>query len=167
MRQYHYLLSAALLLSSACARDTAPVDTAADEEAIAAVRGREMTAFAAGAVDSALAVFTADAVLMPPNEPMRAGADEIRTWLQGMANQFSMTGRYSDAQVTVSGDVAVERFVAELRVTPNTGGAAMEERFKGIHVYRRQSDGSWRITHDVWNTDAPTASDSTPTRSGT
>ena len=159
MRQYHYLLSAALLSSSvcACARDTAPVDTAVDEQAIAAVRGREMTAFTAGAIDSALAVFAADAVLMPPNEPMRAGADEIRTWLQGMANQFSVAGRYSDAQVTVAGDVAVERFVAELRVTPKAGGAATEERFKGIHVYRRQSDGSWRITHDVWNTDAPPA----------
>lgn len=156
MRQY-FLLTAALLASSACARarDIGAVDTAADEQAIAAVRGREMTAFNAGAADSALAVFSADAVLMPPNEPMRAGADEIRTWLQGMTNQFAVEGRYSDAQVTVTGDVAVERFVAELRVTPKAGGATVEERFKGIHVYRRQADGSWRITHDVWNTDAP------------
>lgn len=158
MRQYHYLLSAALLSSAwACARDTGPVDTAADEQAIAAVRGREMRAFTAGAIDSALAVFTADAVLMPPNEPTRAGADEIRAWLQGMANQFSVAGRYSDAQLTVSGDVAVERYVADLRLTPKAGGAATEERFKGIHVYRRQSDGSWRITHDVWNADGPPA----------
>lgn len=159
MRQYQRLLSTVLLSSSAlaCARDTAPADTTADEQAIAAVRGREMTAFSAGAIDSALAVFTADAVLMPPNEPMRAGTDAIRAWLQGMANQSAVAGRYTDAQVTVVGDVAVERFVAELRVTPKAGGPATEERFKGIHVYRRQPDGSWRITHDVWNTDAPPA----------
>jgi ketosteroid isomerase-like protein len=31
----------------------------------------------------------------------------------------------------------------------------MPEALKGIHIYRRQADGSWKITHDAWNFDAP------------
>ena len=39
-------------------------------------------------------------------------------------------------------------------VTPRAGGEAVTETFKGIHVYRRQADGSWKIAQDAWNMDA-------------
>jgi hypothetical protein len=29
------------------------------------------------------------------------------------------------------------------------------ERIKGIHVMKRQPDGTWKIAQDVWNSDAP------------
>lgn len=33
----------------------------------------------------------------------------------------------------------------------------MTEGLKGMNVYRRQADGSWRITQAIWNGDeAPT-----------
>ena len=53
------------------------------------------------------------------------------------------------------GDVAIERYSGLFTVTPKAGGDAVAENIKGIHVYRRQADGSWKMTHDVWNSDDP------------
>ena len=150
------------LVTLACAKPAAQVDTAADVQAINAVREREISAFSSGAVDSLVAVYTSDVVMMPPNEPMIDGAEGVRTWAQSMASQATVAGKYTDAKITVAGDWAVERYSGELTVTPKAGGAAMTERLKGIHVYQRQADGSWRIAQDVWNTDAPSPPPSAP-----
>jgi uncharacterized protein (TIGR02246 family) len=156
MLRRHHLLSPLLLGLSVvgCAR-SAPVDTATDERAINAVREREISAFSAGAVDSLLAVLTTDAVMMPPDQPMVTGAEAIRTWHQNIANQNSVDGRYTDSEVSVVGDWAIERYDAVLRFTPKAGGPPVEQQLKGLHVYRRQRDGSWRIAQDIWNANAP------------
>jgi uncharacterized protein (TIGR02246 family) len=150
------LLGALLLGLSilSCARP-APSDTASDERAIEAVREQEIRALRAGAADSFLAVLTSDAVIMPPNEAMLAGTEAVRTWHQNFANQFSVDGRYVEAEVTVLGDWAIERYDGVMRFTPKGGGAPVEHQLKGIHVYRRQPDGSWRIAQDIWNANAP------------
>jgi ketosteroid isomerase-like protein len=138
-----------------CARTTPATDTRADEQAINAVREREVAGFNAGAVDSTLAVFAPNAVLMPPNEPSRTGHDALREWFQNMASQFSISGSYPEAEVTIAGDRAIERFVGRYTLTPKAGGQPVELRFKGIHIYQRQPDGKWLIVQDVWNSDVP------------
>jgi ketosteroid isomerase-like protein len=41
-------------------------------------------------------------------------------------------------------------------VTPKAAGAKpTTETIKGLHVLRRQTDGSWKIIQDIWNNDAP------------
>ena len=57
--------------------------------------------------------------------------------------------------MVVSGDLAVHRFTGELTLTPKAGGDAVTEAIKGLHVLRKQADGTWKITQDVWNTDRP------------
>ena len=144
-----------VLGTASCGPDKPPVDAAADEQAINAVREREITAFSAGAVDSLVAVMAPDVVIMPPDEPMIIGADAARRWAQAVANQGTVSAHYTDAKITVNGDWAIERYTGVLRVAPKTGGAATEDALKGIHIYHRQPDGSWRVVQNVWNHDAP------------
>ena len=40
--------------------------------------------------------------------------------------------------------------------TPKDGSDPVVEQLKGIHIYQRQADGTWKIARDIWNTDAPT-----------
>ncbi len=143
------------LITNSCGPGAPSGDPVADAAAIDAVREREIAAFSAGQLDSLAAVQTADVVLMPPNEPAVSSSDAVRTWAQNIYNQFTVTGRYTEDEATVAGDWAIERYAGELTLTPKAGGASITERIKGIHVYRRQPDGSWRIAQDVWNTDAP------------
>jgi ketosteroid isomerase-like protein len=111
--------------------------------------------FSSGNVDSVLAVFTPDAVVMPPNEPAVHGHDSLRIWAQGMYQQFSVSGRYLSSDVTVAGDWASQRYTYSLTLTPKAGGQAMEEHGKGIHIFRRQPAGNWLIVQDIWNSDTP------------
>ena len=141
----------------AAAESSPPSDTAADRAAIDRVREREVTALSGGVPDSVATVYASDIVIMPPNEPTVTGIDNVRNWFKATTDQFNVAGKYSNANVTLAGDWAFEQYVGELTLTPKKGGKPTVEQFKGMHIYRRQPDGSWRITHDVFNSPAPAA----------
>jgi ketosteroid isomerase-like protein len=155
------LASIAALIALGCGQPPADAesatarDTASDRQAIEQVREREIGSFRAGAPDSGAATFAADAVLMAPDEPAVTGRDSIRAWLKRGTDQYRVDGRYTKADIVVAGDWAIERYDGELTLTPKAGGRPIQERFKGIHAYRREPDGSWRIAQDVWNRNAP------------
>jgi ketosteroid isomerase-like protein len=140
----------------ACAQpEPAAVDTAAIEQAIQEVRDREIGAVSSGDVEALLGALATDAHMMAPNEPAVTGHEALRAWAQAMLGQVTMSGRYTSSNIEVAGDYVIERYTAELTVTPKAGGATTTETIKGIHIYRRQADGSWKIAQDVWNADAP------------
>jgi uncharacterized protein (TIGR02246 family) len=145
-----------LLAAAACAPRTQPKDTTADVQAINAAADHEIAMLAAGNMDSLAAVFTADAVVMPPGEATFHGLDALRTWGQAF-QQLSITAHYPTKDVTVLGDWAIQRYDYVETITPKAGGATTEEHGKGLHVFRRQADGRWLIAQDIWNSDTPPA----------
>jgi steroid delta-isomerase len=48
-------------------------------------------------------------------------------------------------EIIVSGDLAVVRLVWTLTIRPKGGGAAIVTREPGLDIFRKQSDGSWKI----------------------
>ncbi len=145
------LFCASLMLGCAQAEEYA--DTAeADREAIDQVRAQEVAAINSG--DLTFTYVTEDFVAMPPNEPAVMGPEGLRAWMEGFMSQFTASLSYPSTDVVISGDIAVEHFNAILTITPVGGGDPVDEMLKGIHVYQRQADGSWKMTHDVWNVDS-------------
>jgi ketosteroid isomerase-like protein len=120
----------------------------ADRAAIAQVAERENRAFASRDVDGILSVYAADVVMMPPNEPAIHGRNALRRWFASLFSQaaFQAASGTSEA-LELAGDLAVERMTLRDGAGRATG--------KVIHVYRREPDGTWKITWDVWNADAP------------
>jgi ketosteroid isomerase-like protein len=53
----------------------------------------------------------------------------------------------------MSGEVAVERVEYRAIVSLKDGGTTTEDTGKGLHVYRRERDGSWKLSDDIWNSD--------------
>ena len=161
MNNQRLVLASALLMAATlgCAKESSPpqADTQADAAAILAVRDREAALLAAGQTDSLLAtVYSDDITFLPPNEPMVQGREAAKAWAGAMLAQVTMTARYESLQQpVVTGDLAVDTYTATLTLTPKAGGAPMEEQIKGIHVLKRQADGTWRIVLDTWNTNAP------------
>ena len=138
-----------------CRQPAPERDTSADQQNISQVGERELSAFSAGDIDGNLATLTQDVVMMPPNEQLLTGAAAVRSWLRSVHEQFKINARYTESQVVVAGDWAIQRYVGVGTITPKKGGRPIEERFKGIHIYQRQPDGSWRIAQDIWNSDSP------------
>jgi len=58
--------------------------------------------------------------------------------------------------VRVVGDLAFARGTGASKSTPKVPGAAViDDKGKWVSVYRRQSDRSWKIIVDIWNSDLP------------
>jgi ketosteroid isomerase-like protein len=50
---------------------------------------------------------------------------------------------------------ALDLYEASRTLAPRAGGEAVEEHYRGLHIYRRQPDGTWRIAQEIWNTLTP------------
>ena len=149
------VVAALLTAAVACtaADDTANVE--ADVEAIRGLIAQELAAINALDVDGFTAIWADDIMAMPPNEPAVSGEAAVE-WLNGFVETFSAAqGAYHDEEIIVSGDWAMHTYGLELTVTPRGGGDAETERGRGIHIFRRGADGSWKMSHDIWNTEAP------------
>ncbi len=147
------------LAVAGCAANTsnATQNNDADVKAIDAVREREVAIVKSGSTDSMATVYTDDVDFMPPGEPAVQGIDNAKKWAQNMMAQMNVSATYTSSHVTVSGDIAVDRYTANFGGTPKAGGPAMTETIKGVHVLKRQPGGGWKIALDTWNADAPEA----------
>jgi ketosteroid isomerase-like protein len=127
------------------------VSTEADIQAISAVRDLEVAAFTSGGEFSYLAD---DAVLMPPNAPRVVGIEAIGAWAAEFANQVTFNNLdYTESDIVIAGNWAIERYAASVTMTPAGDGDPVSGTNKGIHIYKRQADGSWKMVQDVWNSD--------------
>ena len=134
-----------------CYQPMQEVTSGPDVDAIKAVSAAEFAALVAEDVDAHLAVLTEDCILLPPGEPAVMGLEAIATWSAAFGEMFDVSGGYTGSEVVVLGDLAIEHYTGEMTIE----GAPGPVTFKGIHVYDRQADGSWKIVRDVWNMDVP------------
>jgi uncharacterized protein (TIGR02246 family) len=96
--------------------------------------------------DAIAALYAEEAVLMPPGHQLVEGRDSVRAfWSRGMEPGFRMT----TMRVEVSGATAY--VVGRYYVPPDDEDDA--ETGKYLIALRRERDGAWRITADIWNAD--------------
>ncbi len=156
MRSWSKVAAVGVLLAAGlgCYQPMQEVTSGPDVDAIRAVSAAEIAALVAEDMDAHLATLTEDCIMLPPNEPAVVGHEAIAEWHGGFIEMFDIAGGYTGSEVVVLGDWAIERYTGEVTVTPAEGDAATET-IKGIHIYRRQADGSWKIAQDIWNSDVP------------
>ena len=160
MRRFvKHTIAMAFIASVACApapQAVAPAAAEASEaEDIAAIRDTRLNRFAASFIaadaDGFLASVTQDMVIMPPDEPAVRGHVEIRAWLEAFFAGYSTDLQYTASEVSVAGDTAFEAYAFRWTLTPSDGGDPIEQSGKGVYVFRRQVDGSWKVARDIWN----------------
>jgi uncharacterized protein (TIGR02246 family) len=100
--------------------------------------------------DSAL--FTEDAIQLPPNRAAVQGRAAIQSWMEA----FPPTSNYQEQSVEVEGqgDLAYDRGTYSMTVAP-PGAAPIEDRGKYLFILRKQADGSWKISRAMFNSDLP------------
>ena len=147
-----------LLLAVGCAgteyEGMSEADEAADIAAVEAVISTEMSALLAGDAAANVDLFAHNAVLLPPNEPAFAAA-EADAWFAEFLEAFDVTaGEYVSHDISIHGDIAIDVYHGELTMTSAESGETVAQSMKGIHVLERQADGSWKISHDIWNSNS-------------
>jgi uncharacterized protein (TIGR02246 family) len=126
------------------------------KESIDDIRERIDTAWLRSDADGITRYLAEDAVLLPPNSPRLIGRDQINHWLREFFQHYRMTElAMPERELTVSGDLAIERSVYEWTLTPHNGEEPIRDQANWIGVWRRSSDGSWAEVCGIWNSTVP------------
>ena len=88
-------------------------------------------------------------VFPPGSNPLRG--DGARSLFRGMfADASPSLEPFSHEELEVSGTLAVQRYTFRLTLRSKSGGPTTTEAGSGLHVWRRGSDGRWRLARDIW-----------------
>lgn len=96
--------------------------------------------------------YTDDAMFMAPNEPAAKGRAAVLAALRKLPPLSSMVVR-ADEMVGL-GDTAYAVGGYTMTLRPS-GGASITDTGKFVVIYRKQQDGSWKVSHDIFNSDLP------------
>ncbi len=129
------------------------VDTAADEAAIRAISSSITESLNAADMESFAAVFSDDVMVMSPNRAAFHGPEEVSAFFGDMLQAFKVNYVTTSEEVVVAGDFAYEVIKTSLTAVVTGEGESVSENSRGIRIYQRQADGSWKIHRYIWAMD--------------
>jgi ketosteroid isomerase-like protein len=152
---------AALLLFVGPVQAQEPCDTAGPAfSAISHILAEIDRAFGTGDPTIVAEVVTEDVVWMPPEKPALHGRPAVEEYYRDLFAELH--GRFTEIthsmaarEVCVCGGWAMARGTFELTLILPAVPEPIKVTGKNVHAYRQQPDGSWLISSDIWNTDAP------------
>ena len=155
------LLAGAIAWSLACAQVEAPVE-AVDLEAVKAeLMARDKAwadayASAENSTDAFMAPFEDGARLLAPDTPLAVGKDAIRAVIEEMEAMPGIETSWSAeaADVSEGGDFGYTTGSYYMNLD-GPDGTPIRIDGKYLTVWRRQADGSWKATADMFNPNGP------------
>lgn len=132
----------------------AQVDSIAVHDAVEEIWREYSASLNASDLDRWLSLWTDDGVQMPPDEPPVVGKDRIRERNQGFLDLFDFDMSITNQEVVATSDWAYSRGVYEATLTPKERGDPLHVDGKYMTILSRQSDGSWKIHRDIFNSNA-------------
>ena len=131
--------------------EAAGPDLEQDLGAIAEARQALVDALLADDVAGIMAQLTEDHVTMAPGGPTPSDNAALEEWHQARIDEYSFRSDFVTDDIQVHGDIAIERWSGTSVLDPRTGGEAIEDESKGVWIWERQMDGSWKLLWSVWN----------------
>jgi uncharacterized protein (TIGR02246 family) len=134
-----------------------PPDTrAADERAVREADAACLKAVTAKDVEGTVSFFAEDAVKLQPNVPMLTGRESIRKSVSElMANPgFALSWQTSKVEASRGGDLAYAVGTCQFTLN-NAKGKPATDRGKFVAVWKKQTDGHWKMVVDMAYSDVP------------
>lgn len=108
-------------------------------------------AFEKNDVDAILSFYTDDAVRLPADGSIVSGIKTIGDSMKVFREQNDyVLDEYSPAEIQISGDLAVTYSTFDEHWTSKATGETKREVGRWLVVWARQSDGSWKISKEMW-----------------
>jgi ketosteroid isomerase-like protein len=118
-----------------------------DIAAIHTARAARSAAIAAGDAAAAAAVATEDGVILPPSLPPRQGQAALHEWFTNFPFRSLV---FTSIEIDGANGMAYDRGTYE--GTLRNGGVTQG---KYLWIWKKQSNGSWRVAIAMWNLNAP------------
>ncbi|MFQ5813619.1 MAG: YybH family protein [Anaerolineae bacterium] len=149
------------LTLGACAAPAPPAvaPEAAQVEADIAAINEIWEGYTAGAntgdLDLWISLWDVNGIRMAPDAPPVIGKEQIRAQMKVPFEQLDIEIAIDNQEVQVGGDWAFSRGTYTLSTTPKAGGETAHVDGKFLTVLKRQSDGTWKIFRDIFNSNVP------------
>ncbi|MDX1579471.1 MAG: DUF4440 domain-containing protein [Gemmatimonadota bacterium] len=159
MRRTAALFSLALATAAGCSSPPA-TDVAAEREALMEADRAWAEAYAASddPAETFVAGMADGATLLPPEAPLAQGKAAIRevvVQLESMPG-FSVTWSPEVADVGSGGDLGYTRGTYQMTMEGPDGPMSIDGKY--LTIWKKQPDGTWEVTADMFNADAPAGS---------
>lgn len=142
----------------AAATIASAADPAAVRRFLDSAQTRYIAAEMKGDVPTLNSFYTDDAIVLSPNAKAVRGRAEVDKSHADMAASVKVTAmKLTTEDVITAGDYAIETGAYDQNVQPKTG-KAMHDVGKYVAVWKKQSDGGWKIVRLIYNSDLPAKS---------
>jgi ketosteroid isomerase-like protein len=145
------------LLSFACVGTTQAADSKL-EKAVRDADAEWSKVAVAKDLDKTVAFYADDAVILPPNQPAVTNKDGIRNLWKGFLDSFiDISWKTARVEVAKSGDMAVLTGTYEMTMKDGS-----KDKGKYCEVWQKKADGKWKVGMDMFSSDLPAQSSSSP-----
>ncbi|MFB0554251.1 MAG: DUF4440 domain-containing protein, partial [Phycisphaerae bacterium] len=133
------------------------VDVEADLAAIEEVLNQYAVTANAGDFEGWLSLHADDVVKMPPDAPAIFGIEDLRANFKPAFESFDTYCVIYPEETQVDGDMGLARGTYSISITPKGGGETIDVMKDGkyLTICKRQPDGTWKISHDCYNSNIP------------
>jgi ketosteroid isomerase-like protein len=127
-------------------------------EAIKTADQQWLAVFAAKDLDKSVAFCAEDGAVLAPNSPIAQGHEAIRSSFAGF---FKLPGLKiswvtDKVEASKSGDLGYSSGTYEMSFK-DPSGKTVSDHGKYVTVWKKQSDGSWKVVRDIFNSDLPSS----------
>jgi uncharacterized protein (TIGR02246 family) len=127
----------------------------ADIAAIKEILRKVAVAVASGDFEGWISLWTDNGIQMFPGAPARIGKGQIRVGMKPAFDQFILKMVIKNEELRVSGDLGFARGTYKESMVPKAGGETWKYDGKYLTILERQTDGSWKVARDCFNSNVP------------
>jgi uncharacterized protein (TIGR02246 family) len=126
-----------------------------DLRAIKRLAAEWRSGWLAGDADALVSLYARDPVLMPQGHPAIAGKDAIRSIYRAVLKEVVIRSKGALVEVEACGDWGYFWSTYTLTAVPKAGGKRTKSKGKSLFIVKRETDGVWRISRLIDNSDHP------------
>jgi ketosteroid isomerase-like protein len=145
-----------MVLAIGGAQASAQKTRSTPEDAILAADQQWLKVFAAKDLEKSVAFCADDGSVLAPNTPIATGKEAIGRLFSGF---FALPGLQiswhpAKAEVAKSGELSYTSGTYQMTFN-DPSGKPITDKGKYVTVWKKQSDGSWKVLLDIFNSDLP------------
>jgi len=148
-------IAAAGCLLSGCAAQARHLPSEAPDAAIARFNEQYLKAINESNAELFAHLTDDGHIMIAPNRPPTQGKAAITAAMGSVFSSFRIEEAWMPIETVVSGDLAYQRGTFTVAATPKAGGEPRRTHGNFLRIYRRQPDGSWLMTRDMFSSDQP------------
>ena len=130
-----------------------------DLAAIAEFNRQYLAAINDSNIESLSALTSESQIMIAPNRAPIAGKADTEAAFSRLFEQFDIDATWTPGETALGSDWAYQRGRFTVTATPKGGGNARITTGHYLRIFARQPDGAWRMTIDMFNSNAPLAGD--------